>query len=241
MMRVAADDGEAGFARNGVTNAERQTPNTERLLDIYRRLCNRFGAQSWWPGETPFEVVVGAILTQRAAWVNVEQAIGNLERAGALAPEAIAALPVERLAELIRPSGYFNQKAQRLKAVAAYLMERCGGELEKLKGIPTGALRGELLSIKGVGPETADSILLYALERPVFVIDAYTRRVLNRIGLVEEGADYRKLQALFQDNLPGDTALFNDYHAQFVALGKNYCRQKPLCEECPLKEVCLAR
>ena len=208
------------------------------LASIYRRLRQHFGHQDWWPGETPFEVVVGAVLTQRTAWVNVEQAIGNLKRTGALTAEGIAALPIGRLAELIRPSGYYNQKAGRLKAVSEYLLGRCGGDLSRLDGVPTGALRDELLSIGGIGPETADSILLYALERPVFVVDAYTRRALDRLGLADGSAGYPQIQALFGDNLTPDAALFKDFHAQFVALGKSYCRKKPICGGCPLKSIC---
>ncbi len=210
----------------------------EALLDIYHRLNSHFGHLNWWPGDTPFEVIIGAILTQNTNWNNVESAIYNLKTDDLLTAERILSISTERLAELIRPSGYYNQKAARLKAVCRYLIDRCGADLDKLNRIPTAVLREELLSINGIGPETADSILLYALNRTVFVVDAYTKRVFNRIGLIGEKAEYHDIQRFFMENLEHDRELFNDFHAQLVALGKNYCKTKPACDKCPLTEIC---
>ena len=210
----------------------------ELLLGIYGSMNSHFGHQDWWPGDTPFEVIIGAILTQNSNWKNVESAISNLKTVDMLTAERILSISTDRLAGLVRPSGYYNQKAARLKAVCHYLVNRCEAELDKLDAIPTAILREELLSINGIGPETADSILLYALDRTVFVVDAYTKRVFNRIGLIDEKADYYDIQQLFLDNLCHDRKLFNDYHAQLVALGKNYCKTKPICDECPLKKMC---
>jgi len=209
------------------------------LLDIYLLLHKRFGHRNWWPGDTPFEVIVGAILTQNTAWTNVERAIANLKSNGGFSAHGLLKLETAKLAGLIRPSGYFNQKALRLKAICQYLVDRCGADLELFKAVPTDELRKELLAITGIGPETADSILLYALDRPVFVVDTYTRRALGRIGLIAEMADYHTVQRLFMDNLALDVELFNDYHAQWVALGKDHCRQKPVCGGCPMREICL--
>ncbi|MDP8239110.1 MAG: endonuclease III domain-containing protein [Candidatus Hatepunaea meridiana] len=214
------------------------TELSELLLSIYKRLRQHFGHRNWWPGETPFEVIIGAILTQNTAWTNVEKAIGNLKADEALTPERILSLPIERLAELIRSSGYYNQKALRLKIICQYIIDRCDGDLSMLSDVSTDVLREELLAIKGIGPETADSILLYALDRTVFVVDAYTKRALIRIGLINDGAKYEDIQRLFVDNLENDRELFNDYHAQFVALGKYYCKSKPDCVGCPLEDIC---
>lgn len=211
---------------------------SDKLLEIYRLLRASFGHRRWWPGDTPFEVIIGAILTQNTAWTNVEKAIDNLKCANALSIDAIITLPDSELALLIRPSGYYNQKAVRLKAICFYLRDRCSGDLAELTSVPTSKLREELLAIKGIGAETADSILLYAFNRAVFVVDAYTRRVLSRLSLIENRAGYDDIQRIFMDNLEPDRELFNDYHAQFVALGKYHCKNKPLCEGCPLNGVC---
>lgn len=208
------------------------------LLEIYRLLRDHFGHRNWWPGDSPFEVVVGAILTQNTAWTNVEKAIDNLKADGSLSVKCILFLPDEKLAGLIRPSGYFNQKARRLKSVCRYLIDCCEGNPGNMGDKTTIELRRELLAIKGIGPETADSILLYAMNRPVFVVDAYTGRVMRRLGLIDDGAKYDDIQRLFTDNLPPDIELYNDYHAQFVALGKDFCRNKPRCGGCPLREIC---
>ncbi|MBN2224738.1 MAG: endonuclease III domain-containing protein [Deltaproteobacteria bacterium] len=208
---------------------------SRRLMEIYDRLLGCFGPQHWWPADTPFEVAVGAILTQNTNWKNVERAVTNLKRADALTVEGIDGLAETELAELIRPSGYFTVKARRLKNFIGYITEKYRGDfLASLDGDGTHK-RAELLSVSGIGPETADSILLYAGGHPTFVVDAYTRRVMARHGLVSEGAGYDELRSLFLDNLPADAALFNEYHTLFVAVGKDYCRPKnPRCEECPL-------
>lgn len=207
------------------------------LLDIYRRLLERFGPQGWWPGDTPLEVAVGAVLTQNAAWTNVARAIENLKEAGLLDGRAalgrLLALPADRLEYLIRPSGYYRLKARRLRSLLEFLAAR--GGLEGLARVETAALREALLGVRGVGPETADSLLLYALGRPVFVIDAYTRRMLLRHGLAAEEDGYAELQALFMDNLAADARLFNEYHALIVRLAKEHCRARPRCQGCPLE------
>lgn len=178
---------------------------------------------------------MGAILTQNAAWVNVERAIRRLRAAGALRPPALRALPGRRLAALIRPSGYFRVKARRLRAFVDHLGRRHGGSLRRLLGQPAPALRAALLSVPGIGPETADSIILYAAGRPVFVVDAYTRRVFSRHRIVPPDVEYAGLQALFMGNLPRDPGLFNEYHALLVRVAKEYCRTRPRCAECPLR------
>lgn len=208
------------------------------LLDIYNRLYACYGPQHWWPAEDAFEVIVGAILTQSAAWTNVEQAISNLRAANSLTPAAIHQLPPDRLAHLIRPSGYYNAKALKLKAFAERLHSRYGGDLGRLFALDTAALRQELLSIHGIGPETADSIILYAAGRPIFVIDAYTWRILGRLDLAREANSYQALQALFTQNLPQDEGLFNEYHALLVRHGKGVCCRVPRCPHCCLRELC---
>ena len=207
---------------------------SEQLKEIYDLLFERFGPQDWWPGETPFEVIVGAILTQNTNWTNVEKAIANIKNADLLSPEKLHRLDAKKLAELIRPAGYFNIKAKRLKNFLDWFFENYDGKLEKLENVGTVELREQLLSVKGIGPETADSILLYALNRPVFVVDAYTARICSRHHLIDEGADYHQIQETFESNLPSDISLFNEYHALLVHLGKDFCKPKPKCEECPL-------
>ncbi len=208
------------------------------LLAIYSRLHKRYGPQHWWPGETPFEVMVGAILTQSAAWQNVEKAINNLKAADALSPMALRQLPIEEIARLIHPCGYFNTKAVKLKTLAGWLSEVCNDNLEKLFTTEIGDLRKQLLAVHGIGPETADSILLYAANKPVFVIDAYTRRILTRLGLAPQKDTYDDYQQLFMQALPHDTQLFNEYHALLVRLGKTVCRRQPLCQKCCLFDIC---
>jgi len=205
------------------------------LRALYRKLYAHFGPQRWWPARTPFEVAVGAVLTQNTNWGNVERAIANLRAAGGLSARAMRALPLRRLERLIRPAGYFRVKAKRLRALLDWLLYECGGRLGALKSRPTAELRAGLLSVSGVGPETADSILLYALDRPVFVIDAYTRRVLARHGLAAGDEDYEVLRALFESALPRRVALYNEYHALLVAVGKHFCGTRPRCEGCPLE------
>jgi endonuclease-3 related protein len=210
----------------------------QALIDIYRRLLDRFGPQHWWPAEEPFEVIVGAILTQSAAWGNVERAIDNLKRAEALSPGKLRRLQLPRLAKLVHPCGYYNAKALKLKSFAFWLGNHYADDLDRLFASDTDDLRRQLLSVHGVGQETADSILLYAAGKPVFVIDAYTRRILSRIGLGPEKDSYAGCQAFFMDNLTADTELFNEYHALLVRLGKDVCRRRPLCPQCCLNDMC---
>lgn len=206
------------------------------LKKIYRRLFAAFGPQDWWPGDTPFEVMVGAILTQNTNWNNVEKAIDHLKRAGALTPKAVRDIPPGRLAELIRPSGFFNIKTRRLKNFVKFLFDEYGGSIKKMKAEPVEILREKILNVHGIGPETADSILLYALDKPVFVIDAYTKRVLSRHGLVEPDVDYHDVQGLFHSKLKVDIQHFNEYHALIVKVAKTFCKTRPECGKCPLNK-----
>ncbi len=211
---------------------------SKALQNIYHQLLDCYGPQHWWPAEEPFEVMVGAILTQSAAWLNVEKAIANLKEARALSPEALRRFSLTEIATLIRPSGYYNAKARKLKSLAQWLGEYCDDDLNKLCAGDIDHLHQQLLSVYGIGQETADSIILYAVNKPVFVIDAYTCRIINRIGLAPERSSYNAYQTLFMDNLPADTALFNEYHALLVCLGKDVCRKHPLCHKCCLKSIC---
>ncbi len=206
------------------------------LGEAYERLDAAYGPQHWWPGDSPFEIMVGAVLTQNTAWSNVERAIANLKAAGVLAPEAMLALSEAELAALIRPAGYFNVKARRLRALLEWI--RLKGGVEALAGWPTDRLRAGLLGVHGVGPETADDMMLYAFERPVFVIDAYTRRILGRLGLVDPKADYEALRGMIEAELGPDVSLFNPFHALLVAHGKDVCRPKPRCGQCVLAGGC---
>ncbi len=207
----------------------------ERLMDMFDLMLNHFGPQHWWPGETQLEIMVGAILTQNTSWSNVEKAILNLKTDNLLSLEALYYSSLPSLADRIRPAGYFNIKAGRLKNLVNTIMDRYDGNITGFLSQETDSLRRELISIKGVGPETADSILLYAAGRPLFVIDGYTHRILNRHGLVDEQVSYYDLQGLFMDNLPEDPELFNEFHALMVRTGKEYCRRRPLCNLCPLE------
>jgi endonuclease-3 related protein len=211
------------------------TPKLNRiLLGIYQLLFTKYGPQHWWPAEEPFEVIVGAILTQSAAWTNVEKAIKNLKQAGALQPAALRKLHQDKLAALIHSCGYYNVKGRKLKAFAAWIGERFNDSLERLFAQNTSELRQQLLDIYGVGEETADSILLYAGNKPVFVIDTYTRRIFGRLGLSPHNNSYSAWQAMFMANLPSDVILFNEYHALLVRLAKEVCRTRPLCRRCCL-------
>lgn len=218
------------------------------LLEIFDSLHSTFGLQHWWPVRGSyrggprsrydvFEVMVGAILTQNTAWTNVEKALENLRSAGCLTPEALREISSKRLAGLLKPSGYFNIKAQRLKSFVRFLYQEYKGDIRQMLNEDPPLLRQKLLSVKGIGPETADSMLLYAGGFPWFVVDAYTRRILSRHGLVTDTVGYNDLQDFFMKDLPRDTKLYNEYHALLVKLGKEICRQKPLCEQCPLLEV----
>ncbi|MCC6123390.1 MAG: endonuclease III domain-containing protein [Pirellulales bacterium] len=209
-----------------------------KMLQVYRRLLNAFGPQHWWPGETPFEVLVGAVLTQNTNWQNVMRAIGDLREADLLDPQALYAVPLEELEELLQPAGYFRVKARRLRNLLKFLVERHGGSLEKMFRADLSELRAELLAINGIGPETADSILLYGGNLPTFVVDAYTHRVLARHGWIDFEADYHQIQDYVVSSLPQDLQLYNEFHALFVHLGKHYCKKTgPKCRECPLYKM----
>ncbi len=213
--------------------------NSEDVVPLlYELLKARYGEQHWWPGDGPFEIAVGAILTQATAWTNAERAIANLKAAGQLSAVAIHQLETARLAALIRPSGYYNVKANRLKRFVALLVERYDGCLERLFQLATPALRAELLAVRGIGAETADAIALYAANRPLFVIDAYTTRLCIRLGLVTGEASYKQLQALFEANLPRSAALYNECHALIVRHARSHCHKQPRCDGCPLLEIC---
>jgi endonuclease III related protein len=208
------------------------------LTDVYRRLFAAFGPQHWWPGESPFEMMVGAVLTQNTSWQNVERAIHNLREADLLELRALYAVPVEELEELIRPAGYFRIKARRLRSLLEFLVERYDGSLEAMFQTGLVELREALLAVHGIGPETADSILLYAGGLPSFVVDAYTHRAFARHGWIGFDADYHQIQDYVQSELPSDVPMYNEFHALLVRLGKDYCRKtNPKCAECPLREL----
>jgi len=210
---------------------------SNRIEEIHTRLFAHFGPQHWWPGETPFEIMLGAVLTQNTSWRNVSMVIESLRREGLLSFDALEALPLEVLAEKIRPSGYYNQKAKRIKGLFAAIRAE-SGDLEAFFAQSTHTLREKLLAIKGIGPETADSITLYGAGKPVFVVDAYTYRILLRHDLIAEDAGYEEIQDLFLGKLPTDAQLFNEYHALLVRLAKEYCKKtNPLCDGCPLQGV----
>lgn len=203
------------------------------LKQVYDKLFKAFGPQHWWPGETDFEICTGAILTQNTSWKNVEKAIDNLKSNKLLSFEALKKVEDKKLALLIKPSGYYNQKAKKLKNFINHIAKYYDGSLEKLFKSKT--LREELLSINGIGPETADSMILYAANKPIFVVDAYTKRIFSRLGYKQQS--YEEFQKLFMENLTKDAKMFNEYHALLVNLGKNFCRKKPLCQECPLNKM----
>jgi len=209
----------------------------QKIQQIYELLFERFGPQHWWPGETKDEIIVGAILTQNTNWQNVEKAIGNLKKASVMSLEKLYAIPQEQLAELIRPAGYYNIKAKRLKNFLKWLFENHNGSLAEIEPIHTENLREELLQINGIGRETADSILLYAFDRLVFVVDAYTYRIATRHQLIEPECDYEQLKSLFEDNLESNVKLFNEYHALLVRTGKEFCKPKARCADCPLEKL----
>lgn len=204
------------------------------LFKIYQKLFDEFGPQHWWPGDSPFEIMVGAILTQNTNWQNVEKAIKNIKDAGLLNAKALLKNK-DKIPELIRPSGFYKLKTKRLINFLKFFVDRYNGEIENLKAKKFDKLRDELLGVSGIGPETADSILLYALNRPVFVVDAYTRRILLRHKIIKDDFRYEDIRKLFEENLPRDYKIFNEYHALFVKLGKEYCKKnEPLCNICPL-------
>lgn len=211
----------------------------DQLIKIYSLLLDRYGHLHWWPAETPFEVCVGAILTQNTNWRNVEKAIANLKRERLLSAEALRDLPVERLAEVIRPAGFFNVKSERIKGFIAWLFGRYDGSVERIFEGEWRQLREELLMVKGIGPETCDSILLYAGAKPSFVVDAYTRRLLSNLGLISGRESYEDIRTIFMENLPQDVKLFNEFHALIVQHAKEHCRKKPRCAGCAI-HVCPA-
>lgn len=206
----------------------------QTLKQIFSLLENHYGPTHWWPGDTPFEIAIGAILTQNTAWGNVEKAIANLKRDQLLHPVRMLEAPLEALETAVRPSGYFRQKSLRLKTFCNYLEANYQGSMKRMATQPLDALRPELLSLNGIGPETADDILLYACEKPVFVVDTYTRRILSRHGLVAETINYCALQAVFHNDLPADVKMFKEFHGLLVYTGKDFCRRLPICEHCPL-------
>ena len=214
---------------------------TRLLREVYDRLYDRYGPQGWWPGESPFEVIVGAILTQSTAWVNVEKALASMRDANCWSFEAIAAAPEADLAAIIRSSGYYNAKARKLQAFANHLLRRHAGETASLFAQDVTGLRSELLSIHGIGEETADDIIVYAAGKPSFVMDSYTRRIVDRMELAPQGRrpTYAAYQSLFQDNLPADVALFNEYHALLDHHAKLTCTKRdPRCDGCCLVDLC---
>jgi endonuclease-3 related protein len=211
----------------------------KKLLKIYKILLKEYGPQEWWPADSPFEVMLGAVLTQNTNWLNVSRAIENLKKKDLICPHKIAIVSKRKLIAAIRPSGFYNQKAAYLKGLSQYVLQRFSGDLRKMSRAETGVLRNELLAVKGLGPETVDSILLYALNQPVFVIDAYTRRIFGRHGVKIKGSDYSGWQKFFESHLPKDQGLFNEYHALIVRLAKERCRQRPDCQGCPLEGVTL--
>jgi endonuclease-3 related protein len=204
-------------------------------MEMFDLLVGYFGPQHWWPGETALEMMIGAVLTQNTSWKNVEKALNNLKALQLLSLDGLQSQTPSELAEKIRPAGYYNIKASRLKNLINFIFDRYEGDLTSLLVAETGELRQGLLSIKGIGPETADSILLYAAGRPIFVVDTYTHRILLRHGMTDEQASYDELQAFFMEHLPDDLKLFNEFHALIVRTGKEFCRKKPLCPGCPLK------
>jgi endonuclease-3 related protein len=212
-------------------------PTGEILMEIYNLLFTAFGPQNWWPADTDLEMMIGAILTQNTSWSNVEKAIQNLKGKDLISIKGLSDLPTPMLAEYIRPVGYYNLKARRLKNLISLIENKHDGDLKGLFSLHTERIRKELLSVKGIGLETADSMILYGARRALFVVDTYSHRILSRHGLIEEGAGYFEVQTLFMDTLPHDVELFKDFHALLVKTGKGFCRRKPLCPGCPLERV----
>jgi endonuclease-3 related protein len=206
-------------------------------LQIYRHLLDALGPQHWWPGDSPWEVMIGAVLVQNTSWKNVEQAIQNLREADLIEPRRLLAVPPEELAELIRPAGYYRLKTKRLWSLLEFVVGEYGGSLDALRNVDMHQLREELLGVHGIGPETADSILLYAMEQPALVVDTYTHRVFARHGWIDYDADYHRLQEHLSGELPEDVTLYNELHALLVNVGHHFCRRRPKCDECPLVEL----
>ena len=213
-------------------------PTRGKLLKLYNQLKAAYGSQAWWPADTPFEVILGAILVQSTAWRNVVKAIGNLRGADLLTPSKLGKIPQLQLQELVRPSGYFRDKAKKVRAFLTHLETHHNYRLDSLFAADVFTLRDELLSIYGIGNETADSIILYAAEKAIFVIDSYTHRLLSRLGWITGKYDYDKLQAMFMDALPHDVGLFSEFHALIDRHSSRICRKTPCCEECVLRDEC---
>jgi endonuclease III related protein len=214
----------------------------KQLMAIYHALFRAYGPQHWWPGDTPFEVLVGAVLTQNTSWANVENAIANLKRERILTFSRMINEAPGKLARLIRPSGFFNVKTKRLRHLLLFIHTEYSGRLTRMFAADPARLRRQLLEVNGIGPETADSILLYAGEKPFFVVDAYTKRIFSRQGLIADNADYHALQGLFMENLTHNTRFYNEYHALIVRLGKDHCKKvRPRCSDCPIHQKCRNR
>lgn len=211
------------------------------LMVVFEQLQARYGPRHWWPAESPFEVCIGAILTQNTNWANVEKALANLKTAGRLSPYGISTLPPDQLAALIRPAGYFNAKARSLGEFVSFLHQTAQGDLVRLFAQDWQLLRHQLLAVRGIGPETADSILLYAGHQPSFVVDAYTRRILSRLGLVGTAIGYEQLRSFCMERLPLEVPLYNEFHALLVEHGKQHCRPRPRCLDCCLADCCAFR
>ncbi|MEE8300406.1 MAG: endonuclease III domain-containing protein [Desulfatiglandales bacterium] len=213
------------------------TTTGQVLMEIYNLLFSALGPQNWWPAETELEMMVGAILTQNTSWNNVEKAIQNLKEKDLLSIKGLSQIPASVLAGYIRSAGYYNIKAKRLKNLIKFIEGKYNGDIDRLLSLDTDTIRKELLSVKGIGMETADSIILYGAGRPIFVVDTYTHRILTRHNLIEEEAGYNDLQLAFMDNLPNDAELFQEFHALIVKTGKDFCRKRPLCPNCPLEDL----
>ena len=211
--------------------------DTRLLLEMYRRLSDEFGPTGWWPARTPFEVAVGAVLTQNTAWRNVEKAIKNLREHRMLSARALSGASLSEIAHEVKPAGYFRLKAQRLKNFVDFLQREYGGSMARMAREPSERVREKLLGVSGIGPETADSILLYALGKPVFVVDAYTKRILSRHGMVKDEVEYEELRRFFECHLPRDLTLFKEFHALLVRTGAQFCKSTPRCEDCPLNAI----
>ena len=212
----------------------------EQMLEIYSSLLDYFGPQRWWPAETPVEVIIGAILTQNTSWSNVSQAIKNLKESNLLSINGLRHSPNSEIEALIRPTGYFRQKTKKLKHFIDFLYDKHGGELQSLFDLNVAEMREQLLNITGIGPETADSIILYAAGKPSFVIDKYTTRIFSNLGLLHENVKYHEAKLFFEENLPEDVRLYNEFHAMIVALGNQICKKKnPSCSKCPVRYHCL--
>jgi endonuclease-3 related protein len=213
------------------------TGTNKSLIELYNLLLSSFGPQNWWPAETGLEMMVGAILTQNTSWNNVEKAILNLKEKSLLSIQKLSQIPASILAEYIRPAGYYNLKVKRLKNLIHFIVDRYNGDIQTLFSLDTDTIREELLTVKGIGMETADSIVLYGAGRPIFVVDTYTHRILTRHGLIEEEAGYNDLQSFFMDNLSDDVELYKEFHALIVKTGKDFCRREPRCSKCPLDNL----